>query len=187
MKKIFFLILLLNILNCSSQKDLPHWVLNPYIKNGISAAGIAYPKKIGEYNESQKLIAQQDGQKEIAKIIHTKLSRISSDILGQISFKNPQKIKNIFDQATNEAVKNIPIEKSSVVDRYVDKYGVLYVRLFLKNADYQNSNKAMHEIYQKYVNQAKLKNQDKENANEAVKAMFGYSKNHYWFHRNDLY
>lgn len=170
---------------CSGTKhDLPNWVFNPYLENGVAASGLAYPDK---RKESQKLIAENDARAEISKVIQAKFSRVESDILGQINFKNPSQVKKIFDQATKEIVKNLPLSKASVVNTYQDKEGVLYVRLFLKNQDYKKSPKAVQEIFQKHVDKSNLKNSDREKANEAVKALFGYSKNHYWVHRVDLY
>ncbi len=185
MKKISPLILICALLvSCSGTKhDLPEWAFNPYIKNGVAAVGLAYPNK---KNESQKLIAENNAKAEISKAIQTKFSRVESDILGQINFKNSSQVKKIFDQATKEIVKNLPLSKASVVNTYQDKEGVLYVRLFLKNEDYQKSPKVVQEIFQKHVDKSNLKNGDREKASEAVKALFGYSKNHYWVRRTDL-
>ena len=186
MKKILFLILTCAAVSgCGSNKanhDLPNWVFNPYIKNGVAASGLAYPNV-----SDQKLVAENDARAEISKIIHAKFSRVTSDILGQIDFKNSSQVKKIFDQATNEVIKNLPLSKASVVSTYQDRERTLYVRLFLKNEDYQKSPKAVQEIYQKHVDKSYLKNGDREKANEAIKALFGHSKNHYWIHRADLY
>ena len=186
MKKILFLILTCAVVSgCGSNKanhDLPNWVFNPYIKNGVAASGLAYPNV-----SDQKLVAENDARIEISKVIHAKFSRVTSDILGQINFKNPSQVKKIFDQATKEVIGNIPTSKASEINTYKDNDGVLYVRLFLKNEDYQKSAKATQEIYQRHVDKSHLKEGDREKANEAVKALFGYSKNHYWIHRADLY
>jgi hypothetical protein len=66
----------------------------------------------------------------ISKVIHAKFSRVTSDILGQINFKNPSQVKKIFDQATNEVIKNLPLSKASVVSTYQDRERTLYVRQF---------------------------------------------------------
>ena len=144
---------------------------------------MAYPNK----NVSQELAAQNDAKAEISKVINAKFSRVISDILGQIDFQNPSQVKKIFAQATSEVIKNLPLSKASVISTYKDREGVLYVHLFLKNEDYQKSPKAVMEIYQKHVDRSNLKNGDREKANEAIRALFGYSKNHYWIHRVDLY
>jgi len=184
MKKILFLILVCVLTNsCRSNKtDLPNWVFNPYIKNGVAAAGLAYPNV-----SDQKLVATNDARAEISKIIHAKFSRVTAEILGQINFKNPTQIKKIFEQATREVIQNLPLSKAVEINEYKDKAGVLYVHLLLKNEDYQKSPKAVLEIYQKHVDKANLKNDEREKANEAVRALFGYSKNRYWIHRIDLY
>ena len=187
MKKILFLILTCAAINsCGSNKknhtDLPDWVFNPYVKDGVAAVGLAYPSAA-----NQKLTAENDARAEISKIVHAKFSRVTSDILGQIDFKNSSQVKKIFDQAAKEAIGNVPTSKASEINTYKDNDRVLYVRLFLKNEDYQKSAKATQEIYQRHVDRSHLKDGDREKANEAVKALFGYSKNHYWIHRADLY
>ncbi|MBU6339030.1 MAG: hypothetical protein KGQ36_03555 [Rickettsiales bacterium] len=183
MKKILFLVLILGLVNsCShNSSNLPDWVLNPYMKNGVAAVGISYP------SDNQTLIAENDARAEISKIIGAKITRIINDISGQIKFKNSSQVKKIFNQATQEVIKNLPISKASEVNSYKDKEGVLYVRLFLKNEDYKKSAEAVQAIYQKHVNKSHLKNGDKEKANELVQALFGYSKNHYQIHKVDLY
>ena len=111
----------------------------------------------------------------------------SLNSVTEIDFKNSSQVKKIFDQATKEVIKNIPLSKASEISSYKDRDGVLYIHLFLKNEDYQKSPKAVQEIFQKHVDKSNLKNNDRKKANEAVKALFGYSKNHYWVHRVDLY
>ena len=185
MKIISILIFCTLLASCSGTKhDLPNWVFNPYLENGVAAAGLAYP---GKNEESQKLIAENDARAEISKVIQAKFSRLVSDILGQVNFENSSQVKKIFDQATKEVIKNIPLSKASEISSYKDRDGVLYIHLFLKNEDYQKSPKAVQEIFQKHVDKSNLKNNDRKKANEAVKALFGYSKNHYWVHRVDLY
>ena len=204
MKKILFLILILSAANsCSnscnlltknfdkpskdSSVDLPDWDLNPYLKNGVAAVGLAFPTQENQTNEARILFAEKDARIEISNIIHGKFSRITKDILEQIDFKNPAKVKKIFDEATKEVVENIQTSKASRVNIFNDKYGVLYVQLFLKNKDYQESAKDAQEIYQNHVDKSRLSNVDLEKANEAIKALFGYSKHQYYFHRVDLY
>lgn len=187
MKKILLLILTCAVLNnCSGNKknhvDLPDWAFNPYIKNGVAAVGISYPNVI-----NQKLTAENDARVEITKVINAKFSRVISEIIEQIDFKNHAQVKKIFDQATKEVIKNIPVSKARNINSYKDKEGVLYVHLFLRNEDYKKSPKIIHEIYKKHVDKSNLKDGDKEKANEAVKALFGYSKNHYWINKVDLY
>lgn len=187
MKKTLLLILTcVAITGCGSNKknhDLPDWTFNPYIKNGVAAVGVAYPSK---KNESQKLIAENDAKAEISKVIQGKFSRLESDILGQINFKNPSQVKKIFDQVNKEIIRNLPLSKASVINTHKDQDGILYVRLFLKNQDYQKAPKAVQEIFQKHVDKSNLKNDDRNKASEAVRALFGYSKNHYWTHKTDL-
>ncbi len=187
MKKILFSILILSLAgSCTSHPkshaDLPEWAFNPYIKNGVAAVGIAYPNAT-----NQKLVAEKDARAEISKVIQAKFSRVVSDILGQIDFKNSAQVRKIFEQATKEVISDVPTSKAVEVNSYKDREGVLYLRLFLKNEDYQKSPKTAQEIYQKHVDKSRLKNGDREKANEAVKALFGYSKNHYRVHKVDLY
>lgn len=170
-----------------SAKDLPDWILNPYIKNGVAAVGMAYPIAKNQSEESQILIAENEARAEISEIIHAKLSRIEKDILAQINFENPSQAKKIFDEATAEVVQSISTTKAARVDSYKDKDGTLYVHLFLKNKDYKKSAKRVQEIYQNHVDKSHLKNGDLEKANEVVQALFGYSKHHYWLHRSDLH
>ena len=128
------------------------------------------------------------------------LSRVKSSLVDDGYTGDPfaEAVKELLG-ATVEVVKRSELHKFAVIPkRWVVERSFAWLdvkltrsgggsRLFLKNEDYQKSIKAVREIYQNHVDKSNLKDGDREKANEAVKALFGYSKNHYWIHRADLY
>ena len=97
--------------NSGNLKDLPAWVLDPAVPNGIAGVGIANPSKGGIKFQIPK--AELDAKANIAATIQSEISRITKDSMRS---------------ANVNGVKRINIFKS--------EDGTLYVHMLLSNEDY---------------------------------------------------
>lgn len=122
--------------------DVPSWVLEPNIEDGIAAVGIANPSKGGLRLQIRK--AELEARAEIAAIIKSEVTRVTKDALRSAELNGEDDVENFFSQATKEVVKNIPLSGITRINIFKSDDGTLYVRMALKNNDYRKFLETSH-------------------------------------------
>jgi hypothetical protein len=124
--------------------NLPAWVIDPSVPDGVGAVGIASPSKGGIQFQIPK--AELDAKANIAATIQSEISRITKDSLRSAKVNDNDDVEEFFAQATKEAVKNLPLSGVKRLDIFKSEDGTLYIHMALKNEDYtkflENSQKA---------------------------------------------
>lgn len=114
--------------------DLPSWVLDPNVADGVAAVGIANPSKGGM--KFQITAAELDAKANIAATIQSEMSRITKNALRSADVNGADDVENFFSQATKEVVKNLPLSGFKRVNIFKANDGTLYIHMVLKNEDY---------------------------------------------------
>ncbi len=114
--------------------DLPSWVLDPNVADGVAAVGIANPSKGGM--KFQIPAAELDAKANIAATIQSEMSRITKNALRSADVNGADDVENFFSQATKEVVKNLPLSGVKRVNIFKSNDGTLYIHMVLKNEDY---------------------------------------------------
>ncbi len=124
--------------------SLPTWVVDPSVKDGVGAVGIASPSQGGIKFQLPK--AELDAKANIAATIQSEISRITKDSLRSAKVNGNDDVEEFFAQATKDVVKNLPLSGVKRLNMYKSEDGTLYVQMVLKNEDYskflENSQKA---------------------------------------------
>ncbi len=145
--------------------NLPTWVLDPNVADGVAAVGIASPSKGGI--KFQIPAAELDAKANIASTIQSEISRVTKNSLRSANVNNADDVEEFFAQASKEVVKNLPLSGVKRINIFQANDGTLYVHMVLKNEDYskflQNSENSMS---------ARLKksNLGRENINKSEQA-----------------
>lgn len=125
--------------------NLPSWVIDPAVKNGVGGVGIARPSKGGIKFQIPK--AELDAKANIAATINAEISRITKNSLRSADLNNNEDIEDFFAQATKEVVKNIPLSGTKRLAIFKADDGSLYIHMALIDKDYskflQNGEKLM--------------------------------------------
>lgn len=123
--------------------DLPSWVIDPSVKDGIAGVGIASPSKGGIKFQLPK--AELDAKANIATTIQSEITRITKDSLRSAKVNENDDVEEFFAQATKEVVKDLPLSGVKRLNIFKSSDGTLYVQMLLTNEDYskflQNSEK----------------------------------------------
>ena len=150
--------------------DLPGWVLDPAVPEGVVAVGIASPSTGGIKFQMPK--AELDAKANIAATIQSEISRVTKQALRESKVNDVNDVEDFFSQATKEVVKDLPLSGVKRINIYQAKDGTLYLHMVLKNEDYskflQNSEKS-------FANRLKKSTLGRDNINkseEATKAAF---------------
>ena len=162
--------------SCAKKNDagklsgLPSWVLDPAVKEGVAAVGIASPSTGGVKFQIPK--AEMDAKANIAATIQSEISRVTKNALREANVNGVNDVEDFFSQATKEVVKDLPLSGVKRINIFQAQDGTLYVHMILTGEDYSkfldNSEKSLN---------AKLKkaNLGRENINkseEATKKIF---------------
>jgi len=125
--------------------DLPTWVLDPSVPEGVAAVGIAAPSTGGIKFQIPK--AELDAKANIAATIQSEISRVTKQALRESKVNDVNDVEDFFSQATKEVVKDLPLSGVKRINIYQGKDGTLYLHMVLKNEDYskflQNSENAL--------------------------------------------
>ena len=184
MKKLIILSFLIFVIGCSKPiisdlsskskiqniSDLPNWVIDPAVKDGIAAVGIASPSVGGIKFQIPQ--AEMDAKANIASAINSEISRITKDALRESKVVDVNDVEEVFSQATKEVVKNMPMSGAKRTDIYQSKDGTLYIRMVLDNADYSKYLQNSQKIYESRLKQANLSRENLNKSQEAVKGLF---------------
>ena len=153
----------------SNLSNLPAWVLDPAVADGIGGVGIASPSKGGI--KFQIPTAELDAKANIAAIIQSEISRVTKSSLRSANVNGEDDVDQYFSQATKDVIKNLPLSGVKRINIYKDTDGSLYVHMVLKNEDYskflQNSEKTFSASLKK-ANMGRDKINKAEAANKAI-------------------
>jgi hypothetical protein len=150
--------------------DLPSWVLDPKLEDGIAAVGIASPSKGGI--KFQIPAAELDAKANIAATIQSEISRVTKDSLRSANVNNADDVEQFFAQATKEVVKNLPLSGVKRVNIHQAKDGTLYVHMVLTNEDYSNFLKNSEKSFMNQLKKAEIGRANINKTEEAAKALF---------------
>jgi len=114
--------------------NLPAWVIDPSVKDGVGGVGIASPSKGGIQFQIPK--AELDAKANIAATIQSEISRITKNSLRSAQVNGNDDVEEFFAQATKDVVKNLPLSGVKRVNMYKGEDGSLYIQMVLKNEDY---------------------------------------------------
>ena len=150
--------------------NLPSWVLEPSVKNGIGAVGIASPSK-GGY-KFQIAAAESDARANIATAIQSEISRVTKNSLKSAKVNDEDDVEEFFAQATKEVVKDRKISGAKRINIHRDADGTLYVHMALTGEDYskfldESENKLKDKIKKSGLSRDNIKKTE-----EASKALF---------------
>lgn len=127
-----------------SLSNLPAWVIDPSVSDGVGGVGIA-PKSKGGI-KFQLPQAELEAKANIAATIQSSISRVTKDAMESAKVNDSDDVQNYFSQATKEVVKDLPLSGIKRLHIFQAEDGTLYVHMVLKNEDYtkflQNSQKA---------------------------------------------
>lgn len=164
--------------------DLPSWVLDPSVKDGVGGVGIASPSKGGIKFQLPK--AELDAKANIAATIQSEISRVTKNALRSAKVNENDDVEEFFAQASKEVVKNLPLSGVKRLNIFKAEDGNLYVHMVLTKEDYskflENSQKnleaslAKSKLSRDNINRSQTATKElfdeleKERGNEPVKA-----------------
>jgi hypothetical protein len=150
--------------------ELPEWVVDPEVKDGVAAVGIASPSVGGIKFQIPQ--AEIDAKANIAAAINSEISRITKDALREAKVGEVNDVEQVFSQATKDVVKNMPMSGVKRINMYQAKDGTLYIRMVLKNDDYNKYMQNSQKMYENRLKQANLSRENLNKSQEAVKGLF---------------
>lgn len=151
--------------NSGELKNLPAWVLDPAVKDGVAGVGIASPSKGGIKFQIPK--AELDAKANIAATIQSEISRVTKNAMRSADVNGNDDVEEFFSQATKEAVKNLPLSGVKRINIFKDSDGTLYVHMLLSNEDYS---KFLTDSQKAFDARAAKSNLGRENINKTQAA-----------------
>lgn len=114
--------------------NLPDWVVDPSVKEGVAAVGIAGPSRGGI--KFQIPTAELDAKANIASTIQSEISRVTKNSLRSAKVNENDDVEEFFSQATKEVVKDLPLSGVKRLHMFKAEDGTLYIHMLLTNEDY---------------------------------------------------
>jgi len=118
----------------SELSNLPDWVVDPSVKDGVAAVGIASPSRGGI--KFQIPAAELDAKANIASTIQSEISRVTKNSLRSAKVNETDDVEEFFSQATKEVVKDLPLSGVKRLHMFKAEDGTLYLHMVLTNEDY---------------------------------------------------
>lgn len=150
--------------------NLPSWVLDPSVENGIGAVGIASPSRGGIKFQISK--AELDAKGNIAATIQSEISRITKNSLRSAQVNDNDDVEEFFAQATKEVIKNLPLSGIKRLNIFKSKDGSLYIHMILTNEDYSKFLKNGQKIFSDRVVNSGLGRDNINKTQEASQELF---------------
>lgn len=151
-------------------KDLPVWVLDPAVKDGVAGVGIASPSKGGIKFQIPK--AELDAKANIAATIQSEISRITKDSMRSAKVNENDDIEEFFAQATKEVVKNLPLSGVKRINIFKAEDGTLYVHMLLSNEDYSKFLSDSQKTFETNLAKSNMARENINKTEEASKELF---------------
>ena len=156
--------------NSGDLKDLPAWVLDPSVPNGVAGVGIASPSKGGIKFQIPK--AELDAKANIAATIQSEISRITKGSMRSGSVNGADDVEEFFAQATKEVVKNLPLSGVKRINIFKSEDGTLYVHMLLSGEDYGKFLADSQKSFSAQLAKSNLARESIAKAGEASKELF---------------
>ncbi len=150
--------------------NLPAWVIDPSVKDGVGGVGIASPSKGGIQFQIPK--AELDAKANIAATIQSEISRITKNSLRSAQVNGADDVEEFFAQATKDVVKNLPLSGVKRVNMYKAADGSLYIQMVLKNEDYSKFLEASEKTFAARAAKSNLGRDNINKAQAATKELF---------------
>ncbi len=153
-----------------SLSDLPTWVLDPSVADGVGGVGIASPSRGGIKFQLPK--AELDAKGNIAATIQSEISRITKNSLKSAKVNDNDDVEEFFAQATKDVVKNLPLSGVRRINIFQAKDGTLYVQMVLKKEDYSKFLENSQKNLEAGLLKSKLGRDNIAKSQEASKELF---------------
>jgi hypothetical protein len=159
-----------NINKGNELSNLPAWVIDPSVKDGVGGVGIASPSKGGIQFQIPK--AELDAKANIAATIQSEISRITKNSLRSAQVNGDDDVEEFFAQATKDVVKNLPLSGVKRVNMYKGTDGSLYIQMVLKNEDYSKFLEASEKTFAARAAKSNLGRENINKTQAATKELF---------------
>lgn len=114
--------------------DLPAWVMNPTVDNGIGVAGLSKYSKHGMTVMMPK--AETDARMKLAAEIQTEVSALTKKAMRQANINEIDDFEEQFSSVTKQVVKKIPLSGAQRIAMYQDKKtGELWVHMVIQKRE----------------------------------------------------
>ena len=150
--------------------DLPEWVLDPKIKDGVAAVGIASPSRAGITVQLPK--AELDAKANIAATIQSEVSRVTKNALRSGKVNDADDVEEFFAQASKEVVKNLPLSGARRIHMFKSQDGTLYVHMMIDDQDYSKFLKNSQKDYEDKLKKSNLSRDSIDKSQAATKDLF---------------
>ena len=150
--------------------NLPNWVIDPSVENGVGGVGIAAPSKGGLQFQIPK--AELNAKANIASTINSEISRITKNSLRSAQVNGADDVEEFFAEATKEVVKNLPLSGVKRVNMFKAPDGSLYIQMVLKNEDYSKFLEASEKTFAARAAKSNLGRDNINKAQVATKELF---------------
>ncbi|MFM7620003.1 MAG: hypothetical protein ACKO47_00155 [Alphaproteobacteria bacterium] len=150
--------------------DLPSWVLDPSVKDGVGGVGIASPSKGGIKFQLPK--AELDAKGNIAATIQSEVSRVTKNAMRSAKVNENDDVEEFFAQATKEVVKNLPLSGVKRLNIYKAEDGTLYVHMVLTKEDYSKYLENSQKNLEASLAKSKLSRENINRSQAATKELF---------------
>ena len=155
--------------------ELPAWVIDPSVDEGVAAVGIASPSKGGIQFQIPK--AELDAKANIAATIQSEISRITKNSLRSAKVNNNDDVEEFFAQATKEVVKNLPLSGIKRLHMFKAKDDSLYIHMVLSNEDYSKFLESSQKTFEARAKQSNLGRENINKTQAATKEIFDELEN----------
>lgn len=154
----------------SDLSNLPAWVLDPAMPDGVAAVGIASPSVGGIKFQIPK--AELDAKANIAATISSEISRVTKQALRESKVNDVNDVEDFFSQATKDVVKDLPLSGVKRINIFKASDGTLYVHMILKNEDYSKFLENSERTFEARLKKSGLARDNINKSQEATKSMF---------------
>jgi len=150
--------------------DLPEWVLDPKIKDGVAGVGIAGPSRAGITVQLPK--AELDAKANIASTIQSEISRVTKNALRSGKVNDADDVEEFFAQASKEVVKNLPLSGARRIHMFKAQDGTLYVHMMIDDQDYSKFLRNSQKDYEDKLKKSNLSRDNIDKSQAATKDLF---------------
>ena len=150
--------------------DLPEWVVDPKVKDGVAAVGIAGPSRAGITVQLPK--AELDAKANIAATIQSEISRVTKNALRSGKVNEADDVEEFFAQASKEVVKNLPLSGARRIHMFKSQDGTLYVHMMIDDTDYSKFLKNSQKDYEDKLKKSNLSRDSIDKSQAATKELF---------------